>query len=79
MNERENYLRWIEEYTNNQFDRDNLPGGVALALERLEELHKQNPTVTSERVGDLSRSFSTDGIPAQVVELLRPYRRLRSI
>ena len=26
MNEQENYLRWIEDYTNNQFDRDNLPG-----------------------------------------------------
>ena len=70
------YLGWIEDYCNNRFDKNSPPWGVQLALEKLMEIHRQSPNIASESVGDLSRSFFSGDIPANIKKLLQPYRRL---
>ena len=74
------YKEWIKDYCNNDFlnedEEEELPGGVELALEKLEEMHSQSPNVASESVSDLSRSFFSSDIPDNIKSLLRPYRRV---
>lgn len=74
------YLEWIEDYCNNKFDKNNLPGGVKLALEKLVEIDPMDFCITSEKLSDMSQSFANDGnIPKFVLKWLSPYKRLRSL
>lgn len=75
---REAYLWYIEDYCNNLFDKENLPGGIKLALNRLEEIDPLRLGVASETVGDLSITYSTESneaIPNNIKIMLAPYVR----
>lgn len=73
---RDAYLDWIKGYCNNDFAKG-VPGGVGLALEKLVARHGQDSNISSEQVGDLSRSFFSDDVPKEIKSILRPYRRIR--
>lgn len=84
MNElelRQVYIEWIEDETNNKFDRDNLPAGVRLAVDLLSELDPLEFDVVSESISDMSQTFATneDGIPLKVMRWLKPYYRIKTL
>ncbi len=74
------YLEWIEDYTSNQFDIDNLPGGIKLALDNLVELDPLDFNITSEKLSDMSQTYANDGnIPKFIYNWINPYKRLKTI
>lgn len=74
------YLAWIEDYCNNKFDKENLPGGIELALEKLVEMDPMDFNITSEKLSDMSQSYANDGdVPKFILKWLSPYKRLRSL
>jgi hypothetical protein len=75
---RDAYLEWIKSYCNNDFG-NGVPGGVNLVLDKLVASHGHDSNVSSEQVGDLSRSFFDNDIPKDIKALLRPYRRLKYV
>lgn len=81
INLREEYIKWCEDETRNKFDRQDLPAGVRLAVNLLEELDPLEFDVVSEKLSDMSQTFATneEGIPLKVMRWLRPYYRLRSL
>ena len=77
---RKEYLEWIERYCNNKFDEGNLPGGIKLALDNLIKLDPLSFNVVSEKLSDMSQTFSNDGgIPKFIYAWINPYVRLRSL
>ena len=74
------YLEWIEDYCNNKFDENNLPGGVQLAVNNLADLDPLQFNVTSEKLSDMSQTYANDGeIPKFIYNWIKPYVRLRSL
>lgn len=76
---RKAYLEWINEYTNQDFtDDDSLPFSIDLALEKLVDLDSSDEIgVESKSQGGKSISFaSKDGIPANVMRLIEPFRKV---
>lgn len=74
------YLEWIEDYTNNKFDKDNLPGGVKLALDNLVKIDPLRLNILSEKIADLSQTYANDGnIPQFIYNWIKPYKRVKSI
>jgi hypothetical protein len=76
------YLFWIKDYCNNDFTvkgEEILPGGVKLALKKLVELDPMDFRVSHESISDLSQSFFSDDMPAQIKTLLRPYKKVKFI
>lgn len=75
------YLDWIEDYCNNTFDKDDLPGGVKLALDQLVKIDPLDFNIQSEKIGDLSQTFANDDgdIPNFIYKWIKPYKRLRSL
>lgn len=72
------YLNWIEDYCNNEFDKDNLPGGVKLALDQLVEIDPLDFNIASEKLSDMSQTYANDGdIPKFIYKWLNPYKKLR--
>lgn len=72
------YFKWIEDFCNNEFDIDNLPGGIKLALDNLVEIDPLSFNIVSEKLSDMSQTFSNDGnIPLYIYNWLLPYRKIR--
>lgn len=77
---RQAYLDWIEDYCNNKFDRDNLPGGIKLALDQLVEIDPLDFNIASEKLSDMSQAYANDGeIPKFIYNWISPYKRLKSL
>jgi len=77
---REAYLEWINDFCNQNYTEDDMPGGVKLALDQLVKMSALPVGVTSESVADLSRSFSiAQEIPAPIRTKLYPYRRMPTV
>lgn len=77
---RQAYLEWIEDYTNNKFEKDKLPGGIRLALDNLMQLDPLSFNVVSEKLSDMSQTFANDGdIPKFIYNWINPYKRLKSL
>ncbi len=57
------------------YTEETLPGGVKLALDKLEVFNAQSP-VKSESLGDYSVTYSDTGLPAHIKSMLTPYRGL---
>lgn len=72
---KELYIEWIEDETNNKFDRENLPSGVILASDLLVKLDPLDFDVVSEKLSDMSQTFANNekGIPLKVMRWIRPY------
>lgn len=72
------YFQWIQDYTNNKFDDEVLPGGVQLALDNLIELDPLSFNISSEKLSDMSQTFTNDGsVPKFIYNWLAPYRKVR--
>lgn len=72
------YFEWIEDYCNGEFDIEKLPGGVKLALDNLTELDPLSFNVASEKLSDMSQTFSNDGdVPKFIYNWLQPYKKVR--
>lgn len=73
---RELYLKQIEERTNTLFDRNNLPGGIQIALAKLMSLDPNRLMVASQKLNDMSQTYVS---PKEAYEListdLAPYSR----
>ena len=70
------YLEQIEDYCNVVFDRDNLPAGVKLALKHLVETDPSDYLKTSEKLSDMSITYSTSGnLPPYIIRWIAPYCR----
>lgn len=54
------YLEDIEDYCNVTFDRNNLPGGVVLAIHRAMKQEPARYGVASEKISDLSKTYSNN-------------------
>lgn len=78
---RKSYLGFIEDETNNKFNKDNLPGGVKISLDLLVKLDPLEFDVVSEKISDMSQTYAVneDGIPLKVIRWLKPYYRLKSL
>lgn len=75
---KDTYLRWIEHYCNNEFDKEELPAGVELALDSLTKIDPLDFSVSSAKLSDMSQTFSNDGdIPRFIYNWLKPYRKIR--
>lgn len=75
------YLEFIEDETNNTFNKESLPGGVKISLDLLVKLDPLEFDIASESLSDMSQTFATneDGIPLKVMRWLKPYYRLKSL
>ena len=77
---REAYLEWIERYCNNEFDAEDLPGGIKLALDKLVEVDPLSFNITSEKLSDMGQTFASDGgIPKFIYHWIGPYKRVKSL
>lgn len=76
------YLLQIEDYCNILF-REPYPSGISLALENLVEMDPLKFNVASEKIADMSITYSgsasgtgsTSGLPDFILEWINPYRR----
>lgn len=75
------YLEQIEEYCNFEFDPDNLPGGIALALEEMVKVDPSNYSMASKRLDDMTITYYNTGsaIPNYILGWINPYRRAHLI
>lgn len=77
---RDAYLEWIERYCNNKFKKDDLPGGIKLALDQLIKIDPLDFNITSEKLSDMSQTFASDGdMPTFIYKWIDPYKKLRSL
>lgn len=75
------YLEQIEDFCNVTFDRENLPAGVQLSLDELVELDPSTFNITSEKLSDMSTTYTDSGgsIPGYIQGWLAPYKRLHLV
>ncbi len=82
---REAHLSWINDFCNQEYTEDDMPGGVKLILNKLIAMNALPIGVThvrGESVADLSRTFggSVDGeLPTSIKVMLYPYRRIPTV
>ena len=73
---KEIYLKKIEEITNTTFNRNDLPGGIEIALLKLISIDPENIGVASEKLNDMSQTFnSPTEIYKSITIELAPYCR----
>lgn len=73
---REIYIRKIEEITNTTFDRNDLPGGIEIALLKLMSIDPENLGVASEKLNDMSQTFNSPSEVYKSITIeLAPYCR----
>ena len=72
------YIALIETLCNKEFeDHDNLPKEIEhILLPYLKDRHGKDYNVSSEGVGDLSRSFFSDDIPKHIKRIIHKYRKV---
>ena len=70
------YLEQIEDYCNLSFKED-LPAGVALALEELVKTDPGKFNIAAEKLSDMAVTYQVagDGLPDYIRHWLNPYRR----
>lgn len=72
-------IQYVKDECNNQFldenGKENLPGGVQLAIAKLCEIYMKESGVQSETLARHSQTFSLD-IPKYIKDMLKPYRRV---
>lgn len=75
---KELYLEQIQDYCNVLFDKKKLPAGVQLALDELVKLDPMQFNVTSEKLSDMSKTYTDNGgdMPKYILNWLSPYRRI---
>lgn len=73
------YLEQVEDYCNVIFDE--IPAGVELALDELVEFDPMQYSVTSEKLSDMSLTYSDNGgsIPKYILHWLEPYKRIHLV
>lgn len=73
---RDLYLGQIEDYCNLSFKED-LPAGVALALEELVKTDPGKFNIAAEKLSDMAVTYQVagDGLPDYIRHWLNPYRR----
>lgn len=73
------YLEQVEDYCNVIFDE--IPAGVELALDELVEFDPMQYSVTSEKLSDMSLTYSDNGgaIPKHIQHWLEPYKRIHLV
>ncbi len=86
IEKRRAYLSWINDYCNQSFDENNLPGIIEIALQKLIKMEEIPIGVSSQTVGDISISYARDdtsggqsGMPPEIARLLAPYIKMRTI
>ena len=73
------YLEQVQDYCNVIFDE--IPAGVELALNELVEFDPMQYSLTSEKLSDMSMTYSDNGgdIPKYIRAWLEPYRRIHLV
>ena len=76
------WIAWIQNECNNKFLNDegelDLPPDIEyILLPYLIKTNSQDPNVASESVADLSRSFSSSGLPDKMQKIIHNHRKLR--
>lgn len=72
----EKFLKLIEERNNQEYDKDNLPASVEIAIEKLIEQYEDLPVgVQSQSISDLRETFF-EGIDPKIVDLLNMTRKV---
>ncbi|CAG7592121.1 hypothetical protein PEPTYR26121_01499 [Peptoniphilus tyrrelliae] len=73
------YLEQVEDYCNVIFDE--IPAGVELALDELVEFDPMQYSLTSEKLSDMSMTYSDNcgDIPKYIRAWLEPYRRIHLV
>lgn len=77
---KELFILWAQEYCGTNWIEGEEPAGVKLFAIKATEWYKTQSGISGEKLGDYSVSFINDGeIPKGLLELLRPYRRIKFI
>ncbi|PEJ40068.1 head-tail connector protein [Bacillus wiedmannii] len=72
----EDALEYVQSYCRQEF-AEGIPSGVKQAIAKLVKGYQENSNVQSQSLGDMSKSFATDGTMNEVHRLLKPYRKVR--
>lgn len=73
---KELYIEDIEDYCNVIFDRENLPAGVQLALNRCMSYDPKKYGIASEKLFDMSKTYkSSDELIGEIKSYLNKYAR----
>jgi Phage gp6-like head-tail connector protein len=76
-------VEYVKEECNNSFLDENgvevLPGGIKMAIAKLCEHYMRESGVQSESLSRHSVTYSVDGIPKDIMKLLRPYRKVKFV
>ena len=74
MTNREAYLQWIKDYTNNEF-KAGVPPIIEIVIDELIEADQSVDGVSSESLGDYSVSYqsSNQGYSKKTLDKLGPY------
>jgi hypothetical protein len=71
------YIEYVKDYCNNQFvEKDELPGGVKIAVAKMVEFNLNKSGISSKSMGEVSYTYSLD-FPQSILRILQPYSRIR--
>ena len=73
---REAYLDWINKKTNQDYEMNDLPPAIELALVKLMNTDGTQSNIKSKSQGRRSVTFK-DGIPTDILDLIMTERKLR--
>lgn len=70
------YIVWLGNQTNRTFDADDLPADIEyILLPYLIQTHGRDRSVTQKSAGGLGLTRSTTDLPADMLRVIRSYRR----
>jgi len=70
------WVYWAEDYCCNDFS-NRIPPGVKMFAQKAAEWQKQDQSIQSESIGDISVTYASADVPAGLLRLLRPYRKVK--
>lgn len=77
----QSYFEMLKDYLNNFNDIqtiDKAPKPIQLAIEKLVKYDSRDATIKSESIADLSKTYADiEGLPQDVLTLIRPYKKVR--
>jgi hypothetical protein len=72
------YIVWLGNQTNRTFDADDLPADIEhILLPYLIRTHGSDRAAVVQSAGGLSITRATTDLPADMLRIIRPYRRPR--
>ena len=71
------WIDYAERYCNNKFDKSNLPLTLELFLDSKIKGYRENKTIQSESLSDMSLTYFSDDLSKEEQRLLNSLRKLK--